>query len=281
MFRKISLLAWLALITGGTAFADIDVRFVRSLTTEDAVRQIVTSADGQRIYLLLDDSRIQVLDSHGALQGIVEPGGDVSAISDLGSEQLILQTGDKQLQILNLQSGTQIPVGHSPVKGPEDAPVSIVIFDDFECPYCAKAVPLLSQVLKDYPSQVKLVFKNFPLRMHQNARLAAIAGLAAHRQGKFWEMHDLLFANYHGLNPETIRKLARQIGLDMLQFENDLFNPELAAMIDRDIEEGRKTDVRGTPTLFVNGRRVQKRTVEAIEAMIEEELNRSSKQEGQ
>jgi protein-disulfide isomerase len=119
---------------------------------------------------------------------------------------------------------------------------------------------------------VKLVFKNFPLAMHQHARAAAIASLAAQRQGKFWPLHDLLFENFNKLNPQKIRELAEQAGLDMNRFDQDQKDAKLQQRIDADIQEGQRVGVRGTPTIFVNGHLLQQRSLAALSQLIEAQL---------
>jgi protein-disulfide isomerase len=138
-------------------------------------------------------------------------------------------------------------------------------------------VPLLEQVLEKYPEDVKVVFKNFPLRNHKYARKAAIAALAADKQGKFWEFHDLLFENYNRLSDERIKKIAEELGLDMEKFGKDQKDPQILKLINRDMSEGRSAGVRGTPTVFANGRLLRNRSLEGFQALIDKALNKVSK----
>ena len=146
------------------------------------------------------------------------------------------------------------------------------MFKDFECPPCAKSAPLIKEVVNAYPEQVKLVFKHFPLRMHKNAKAAALASMAAERQGKFWPFHDLLFANYNKLNPQKISQLAAEAGLDVVRFEADRKDPRLQQKLAADQREGQQVGVRGTPTIFVNGRRLPQRSRAAFDQLITAEL---------
>jgi len=128
-------------------------------------------------------------------------------------------------------------------------------------------------VLEQYPNDVKLVFKNFPLtRIHKFAMDAAVASMAANQQGKFWEFHDELFKNYNNLNAEKFDELAQAVGLDMEQFKQDRQNPALAAMVQRDLKDGVEAGVRGTPSIFVNGRLLQQRSLPGFKQIIDEEL---------
>ena len=125
-----------------------------------------------------------------------------------------------------------------------------------------------------YSKDMKLVFKNFPLRNHKFAWPAAIAALAANRQGKFWELHDQLYENYNKLSEQKIRELAQQVGLDMEKFDKDMKDPELKALVERDFQEGARAGVRGIPTIFVNGRMLRNRSFQGFQAAIEKELAR-------
>ena len=121
---------------------------------------------------------------------------------------------------------------------------------------------------------MKLVFKNFPLRNHKFAWPAAIAALAASKQGKFWELHDQLYENYNRLSDQKIREIAQQVGLDMEKFDKDMNDPKLKAMVERDFQEGARAGVRGIPTIFVNGRQLKNRSFQGFQAAIEKELAR-------
>jgi len=135
-------------------------------------------------------------------------------------------------------------------------------------------VPVLEQVLEKYPESVKIVFKNFPLRNHKFAMQAAIAALAAEKQGKFWEFHDLLFKNYNRLSEQKFKEIAQQLNLDLEKFEKDRKDPGIRAMIDRDVSEGREAGVRGTPTVFINGRILQNRSMTGFQELIEKALKK-------
>ena len=133
-------------------------------------------------------------------------------------------------------------------------------------------MPQLEQLLEKYPDDVKLVFKNFPIRSHKFAIQAALAALAAGRQNKFWEFHDELFKNYNRLNDQKVQEIVTQLELDQKKFDEDRKSPVEAARIRQDYEEGLKLGVRGTPTLFINGRKVKNRSMQSMEAMINKEL---------
>jgi protein-disulfide isomerase len=154
-----------------------------------------------------------------------------------------------------LDDPVKIPVEGAPSTGPSSAPITLVEFSDFQCPYCAAAVPQINAVLKAYPTQVKLIFKQYPLEMHSQADLAAAAAIAAQKQGKFWPMHDSLFAHHDDLSRDTILSLAQQNGLDMERFKEDLNSTGVHETVVRDVQDGDRAGVEGTPTLFINGQR--------------------------
>ena len=129
-------------------------------------------------------------------------------------------------------------------------------------------------MFEKYSKEMKLVFKNFPLRNHKFAWPAAIAALAANKQGKFWELHDQLYENYNRLSDQKIREITQQVGLDMEKFDQDMKDPELKAIVERDFQEGARVGVRGIPTIFVNGRQLKNRSFQGFQAAIEKELAR-------
>ena len=134
-------------------------------------------------------------------------------------------------------------------------------------------MPLLDRVVEKYPNDVKLVAKSFPLRNHQYANMAASVALAAEEKGKFWEVREKLMENYSSLDQEKIFELARNAGLSDSELTNSLRDRRIAAMIRKDTEDGRRAGVRGTPSIFINGRRLNNRSLEGFSAVIEEELS--------
>jgi protein-disulfide isomerase len=136
-------------------------------------------------------------------------------------------------------------------------------------------------VLEKNPDSVKLVFKHFPIRNHKFAMPASIAAIAAERQGKFWEFHDLLFKDYNRLNTQKVKEIAQQLNLDMEKFERDQKDPGIGKIINRDLSEGNRVGVRGTPTVFINGRLLRNRSQAGFQAMIEKTLKKGDARQGQ
>ena len=151
----------------------------------------------------------------------------------------------------------KIDIGGAPVKGPANAKVTIIEFSDFQCPFCKRGMDTMDEVLKAYPKDVKVAFKHLPLPFHPEAKPAARATIAAQRQGKFWEMHDLLFNNQQSLSAEYYPKAAQQLGLDMAKFNKDFADPAVEKIVDADMELANSHGIRGTPGFFVNGVQVR------------------------
>lgn len=163
----------------------------------------------------------------------------------------------------------------SPVRGAQDAQVTVVEFGDFECPACGALHPALQQIKEKYKDQpVRFVYRQYPLPQHPNAALSAEASLAAHAQGKFWELHDLMFENQTNLEREDIQGYAQQLGLNMDQFNNALDDHTYEDQVEHDIRDGRAAGVQGTPTLFINGiRYTQAYSIDGLSAQIDQALN--------
>jgi len=172
-------------------------------------------------------------------------------------------------------SRAQIAVDGAPFRGNDVAPVTIVAFSDFHCPFCKRVNPTLAQVMSRYGDKVRLVFRDFPLdRLHPHARRAAEAGRCAKDQGKFWEYHDLLFANAPSANAEALTTYARQAGLDLPGFERCISSGTHAAAVQRDVDEAIRLGLTGTPNFFINGRLlVGAQPLESFVRMIDEELS--------
>ena len=144
--------------------------------------------------------------------------------------------------------------GH-PAKGPANAPVTIVEFSDFECPFCKQVVPTLEQIKQKYGDQVRVVFRQFPLdSLHPHARKAAEAALCAQEQGKFWEMHDAMFGDQKALEVPALKATAEKLGVDKAKFEQCLDSGRVAQRVKDDERAGTMVGVGATPALFVNGR---------------------------
>jgi len=158
-----------------------------------------------------------------------------------------------------------------PDTGPADAPVTIVVFSDFQCPFCRKAASAVKKVRELHPDKVRVVFKQWPLEMHTDSMVAALAAEAALVQGRFWEMHDALFALKGELTDENIGKAAERAGLDLTRWNEDRESPEVIESVEADSQEAVKLKLTGTPTIFVNSVEFDE-PVKYLQAYVEELL---------
>jgi protein-disulfide isomerase len=163
----------------------------------------------------------------------------------------------------------------SPAMGPEDAKVAIVEFIDFQCPFCSRVNATLERVRDRYGKDVRVVFKHLPLRMHPRAPAAHAAAEAAHRQGRFWEMHDKIFSNQREMSPQKYVEYAGELGLDLEQFQSDVASASVKSRVDADAAEAARLGITGTPGFLINGRFLSgARPFESFQAVIDEELGR-------
>jgi protein-disulfide isomerase len=148
----------------------------------------------------------------------------------------------------------EVEVGDAPFRGLADAPVTVIEFSDFRCPHCARVQPTLTRLLERYPEDVRLVFVHYPVVSPDSGR-AAIAAVAADWQGRFWEMHDALFAlQGQPLTEEAVLAVASDLGMDADRYRQDLFSPDARARIEADTRAARDLGIRGTPSFLINGR---------------------------
>lgn len=172
----------------------------------------------------------------------------------LEASPLVKQAANRNRPLLD---PVAINIDGAPARGPQNARITLVEFSDFQCPYCIKAISHLETALKTFPKDVRLVYKQFPLDTHGQARLAAQASLAAHQQGKFWPMHDRLYQQSRQINRMNVLNWAKDLGLDMPKFVAALDSAPIKAQVERDIAEGDRIGVQGTPSVFVNGKKYQ------------------------
>ena len=170
----------------------------------------------------------------------------------------------------------KIPVGNAPCKGAQNALVTITVYTEFQCPFSRRVTPTLNQLIKDYAGKLRVCWKNNPLFFHKEAKLAAEAAHSAGSQGKFWQMHDKLFANQRQLKRADLEKYAQELGLDMAKLKADLDSHTYAALLTKDQAEARQFGARGTPTSFINGRKiVGARPLSQFKTIVDEEIKKA------
>jgi protein-disulfide isomerase len=164
-----------------------------------------------------------------------------------------------------------------PVRGPRVAPVTVVVFSDFQCPFCSRVEPTLAELQAAYPGDVRVTWKNLPLSMHPQAMPAALAAEAAREQGKFWEMHDLMFRNQGQLAPDQYDAWAKQLGLDVPRFQAARASAGVRARVEEDQQLGNRVAPQGTPTMYVNCRQlVGAQPIDVFKKMVDEERARAA-----
>ena len=252
--------------------AAMQVEGTQSMRLTKTALDVATTADGSKVFVLLKGGEVQMLAPSGELLERFSVAADAEqlAISPEG-DRLYLTVG-QELRLVELAALHDLPALNSPVKGSVDAPVTMTVFSDFQCPYCSRLLPFLDEVLAKNPGKVRVVFKQFPLRMHNMALPAALASLAAREQGKFWPMHDKLFANSSQLSEEKIVALAKEAGLDLARFDKDRAAQKLRDEVVRDQGLGQQAGVQGTPTVFINGKQLRDRSLPGVQAIIDREV---------
>jgi protein-disulfide isomerase len=173
---------------------------------------------------------------------------------------------------------TEVATAGRPSRGAADAPVTIVEFADFECPFCGGVFPILQRIEKNYEGKVRFVYRHFPLTsIHPHAQKAAEASICAAEQGRFWEFHDSLFSNQRALTVDDLKRRAQEFKLNTADFNACLDSGRQAGAVKQDAAEGTQAGVTGTPTIFINGRRLSgSQSYADLQAVIDDELRRTS-----
>ena len=234
---------------------------------------IAQTLDNKKVFILGADSKVHIFTPDGKKMGDLPVDANTTAI-DIAprGEMLYLINGkSNSYTAIDISFNQKIDITGAPVQGKADAPVTMVVFSDFECPWCSKLKPVLDQLLAHNKDKLRIVFKHMPLQMHLQAEPAALAAIAAQKQGKFWEMHDALF-EITNWTPNMIDETAQKIGLNMEKFKADLGNQETQKQLGKDKTDAQMADVTSTPSLFVNGRPVRDRSLQALQAMVAEAL---------
>ncbi|MEZ4524458.1 MAG: thioredoxin domain-containing protein [Desulfobacterales bacterium] len=260
----------------GTVYGKMELSVTKEMNLDAQPLDIAVSEDGAMIYILAPG---EILIYENEKQQIterfpVDKGFDRIACSGPMNALVLTNSQSKAFRIIEAEQVFEIPTDGSPFRGKENAAVTLAVFDDYQCPYCSRLEPLFREVMNRYPDDVKVVIKNFPLSSHPYARKAAQAALAADRQGKYAQFHEKLFENYRELNDAKTEAIAAELGLDMEKFKADRQLPEIDAMIARDMEDGNRLGVRGTPTLYLNGKQMKIRNPNELFQKVEAEIKK-------
>jgi protein-disulfide isomerase len=278
MWIRWRLLSWclilMAFFPAVGAWGRIDWNIDQTLKIAQPFRDMTVSREGKWIFVLTCSGQVAVYNADGTLADTLDLGPHIDAITAGPREDQLLvhNSNDHTVQVISIEVVHDIPIGESPVEGDPAAPVTITVFADFQCPYCRQLNPLLDQVIEKNQGKVKLVFKQFPLKMHPFALEAALASEVAAKAGKFWDFHDLLFDNQNELSHKKILDVATDLGFDRAAFEKEMTDPDNYKRIEADIEEGVKAGVRGVPSVFINGKELKHRSLEGFQTLIDAAL---------
>jgi protein-disulfide isomerase len=244
------------------------------LVSTGLVLTLVASCQGQGSFAKLQESLASIESKQDAILAKLD--GMEAKIGQAGPARPPGPDGKQKPQGPDGKATYKVELGDAYVKGPADAKVTIIEWSDFQCPFCSRVTPTIKQLADKYGNDVRIAFKHNALPMHNRAKAAALAAEAAGNQGKFWEMHDLLFANQKELTDENFDKWAGELGLDVAKFKADLADPKTAKKVDDNQKQGTTLGARGTPAFFVNGRYLSgAQPVEAFSALIDEEMKKA------
>jgi len=283
MLRKTTLLVCIALLLSLPLMANaipdsgksnkLEWKVVENVQLSGKPLDFAQSLDGKLTYVLDDKHNVVVYNYKGEELGTIPAGAGVTSIdiSATGDWLYLVDTTANTFTRVNMNFMQEIDITGSPFKGNADAPVTLVVFTDFECPYCIKLEPVLNEVYAANKDKIKIVFKNMPLSFHKMADPSHRAAMAADLQGKFWEFHDRLFTAPK-LSNQLITDIATDLALDMEKFKKDMNSSLVRQKVQKDLSDAKRAEVTGTPTVFVNGRRASERSVQAFQNMINEEL---------
>jgi protein-disulfide isomerase len=278
MKNKVLLLCGLTAVLLWVAPALAKTEWVFDQEIELDVKPIDTtvSADGNSLYILTKKAILVYSLQANRITDTIPLDKKFSGISTAPrlNGLLLTSSSDKIISIIKLSETTDLPLDSSPVIGPPDARVTLTVFMDFQCPYCSREFPVIEQLLEKYPQDLRLVIKHFPLNSHKFASTAAVAALAAERQGKYLELTREMLKNFRTLNEEALIKLAGDLGLDLEKLKQDRTDSAFQQQIQRDRQLARTAGVRGVPSLYINGSPVQNRSLEGMAAMIDAELKK-------
>lgn len=269
----ISIIGFL-LLSSGTFGAQIKGEVIDKRTFAKPPIDMLISSRGTYLYVLLPGGQLEIYGRNSKIAGRIKVDRAFKKLSQGPMDDLLWLSGptrsDAQLIAVNVVR--DIPTAGSPSKGPINAPVTIAVFSDFECGLCARMAQILEELHEAYPEEVRIVYKNYPLRSNGFSMRAAQAALAANTLGKFWEFHDALFLNFDQLNEEKLEEIEDNLGMDKEILKVQMQAPKVLDAIHKDRQLGRELNVNGTPTVYVNGNRLRKPTLENFHLIIGEHL---------
>jgi protein-disulfide isomerase len=247
----------------------------KTYTAPVAPLDLAVSADGNYTFVLGSGGKVVIYNKAGEKEEIQAKGEfDRIQVSATGDKVWLSSQKTKEIQEIFVDFVKQLSADGAPFLGEEKAPVVITAFSDFQCPHCALLGEVFQKLLEKNPTTIKIVYKYYPLPNHQFAGAAAVAAYAAHKQGKFWQYHDLVYTEFRDLTLEKLTAYAEKLKLNMPQFQQQMNSQEAKDQVIANLQEGRDAGVTGTPAVFVNGRLARERTVESLQKLIDEALKK-------
>jgi protein-disulfide isomerase len=268
-----------AIMTASISLADVDGRMLADLNLQESPVDISISMDGRWLYVLTTPGDVLIYSTDGRYNGKIRVGQGFDRI-EAGEEEdkvYLLSRKEKRIQVFEVVYTYDIDTSNSPYRGSADAPVVIVEWTDFQCPYCARLGATLDQMMQLYPGKLKIVYKSFPLSSHPYSLQAATAAMAANEKGKFWEFYKELFKNFNKINDAKLMEIRKNFGFDTPEFSALMLSPKIRTQVAFDRNEGIKFGVMGTPTVFINGKRLKNKRPEGFKEAIEEALKEAKK----
>ena len=242
---------------------------------DSPILDVTASADGDLIFVLTPGSVLIYSTGNRTVMGRIPLDNKYDRIAYQNDDRLVITaTKPSQIKIVRFSRIYDIDLTERAVLGSPEAKVTLVVFDDYQWPYCARLERYVQQLLGLFPKDLNYVVKHFPLSSHKFAYKSAMAALAAGKQGKFWQFHSKLLENYKQINEEKIAEIAGVVGLNIEQFNIDRQSEESKKVIQEDIENGKKIGVRGTPSVFLNGKRINNKDLKNLPDIIRHELNK-------
>ncbi len=252
-------------------YHSVDKTYTADVTPID----LAVSGDGNYTFVLGPNGKVVIYSMKGEKEEItVGKEFDRISASATGDKIWLSSQKSKKVEAVFVDFIKTINTEGSPFLGEEKAPVIITAFSDFQCPHCAQLGEIFQKLLDKNPTTIKIVYKFFPLPNHQFAGAAAVAAWAAYQQGKFWQYHDLIYADFNNLTMEKLSQFAEKLGLNLPQFQQQMNSQEAKDKVIADLQDGRNANVAGTPAVFVNGRLARERTQEVLQKMIDEALKK-------
>jgi protein-disulfide isomerase len=259
------------------AFADnIEWKMIKEVSLDQPPIDVVTSYDGAYAFILTAKEIVVYSRKEDKIVNriSVDKTYDRISFSKVSNEFMLTSKGSKSLSFYRVTPIYNINIDNQPYVGAADAPVTIIIYDNYQCSACKRFSGFINDVLKLYAGQVKVVIKFYPNPEDELAGKAAAAAMAAQMQGKFWDFHKALFDNQVDLDDDKILLIAKELALDIDIFKTDMTSQDVAALIDRNLDEGKKLRIDVTPTVIINGRHLERNDYAILIGTIETELKK-------